>query len=59
VYTIEQAYLSETLLGYSYVGWQPWVKDYGGELIIGGRSSENLHRKYLWIDQTLKKSMGY
>ena len=38
--------------------WWPWVKNYHGELSVGiiNEYAENM---YIWIDQDLKKSMGY
>ena len=38
--------------------WQPWVKGYHGEFNIG-YFNRSIFSKYLWIDQNLKKSMGY
>ena len=58
-YIMGQAYNLETPLPYSYVGWWPWVNGYNGEIIVGGRPNQNNFPKYLWIDQELKKSMGY
>ena len=36
----------------------PWVKGYNGELYLGA-SEFNWPLPYLWIDQDLKKAMGY
>ncbi|MBI2288333.1 MAG: ABC transporter substrate-binding protein, partial [Chloroflexi bacterium] len=43
---------------YEYSLWQPWVKNYAGELDIGP-SGRFRAVEFIWIDQTLKKSMGY
>ena len=38
--------------------WWPWVKNYGGELTAGAVRPGPIYSR-LWIDQRLKKSMGY
>ena len=58
-YVIDQAYSFTPPSPYNYVGWHPWVKQYTGEVSIGSWPHFNMHAKYLWIDQELKKSMGY
>jgi peptide/nickel transport system substrate-binding protein len=47
LYLIPQAYY-----------WWPWVKNYDGEISIDDGTIGGLV-PYLWIDQTLKKSMGF
>ncbi len=43
---------------YFYTAWWPWVKNYYGELRVGAhRIAPALAR--IWIDQELKKKMGY
>ena len=43
---------------YVYHVWWPWVKNFHGEVQTGyARFNRNI--RYLWIDQDLKKSMGY
>ncbi|MBI2829931.1 MAG: ABC transporter substrate-binding protein [Chloroflexi bacterium] len=40
-----------------YTLWWPWLKNYSGELNVG-----YIHRQFynwVWIDEALKKSMGY
>lgn len=37
--------------------WAPWIKNYAGETQIG--YFETWGQEYIWIDQDLKKSMGY
>jgi len=44
--------------GEKYMIWQPWVKGYHGEFILG-YATRSLYSKYLWIDKDLKKSLGY
>ena len=43
---------------YIYTFWQPWVKNYHGEYYVGYLHVFNFTR-WIWIDQSLKKSMGY
>ena len=42
----------------SYRMWWPWVQNYSGEWGLGC-DDEQLHFYYMWIDQELKKSMGF
>ncbi len=43
---------------YFYTAWWPWVKNYGGELRVGSERPGPIHAQ-LWIDQDLKKKLGY
>ncbi len=43
---------------YAYTAWWPWVKNYGGELRAGAERPGPIHAR-VWIDQELKKKMGY
>jgi peptide/nickel transport system substrate-binding protein len=43
---------------YVYTGWWPWVKNYGGELRAGAERPGPIHAR-IWVDQELKKKMGY
>ncbi len=58
-YIIEQAYSFTPPTPFYYIGWQPWVKGYAGDVTPG--SWDHFHRyvKYLWVDTSLKRSMGY
>ncbi len=42
----------------TYNIWWPWIKNYSGELSVGYFTGPS-YIKYIWIDQDLKKSMGY
>jgi peptide/nickel transport system substrate-binding protein len=42
----------------TYNIWWPWIKNYAGELSVGYFTGPSWI-KYVWIDQDLKKSMGY
>ncbi len=43
---------------YIYTAWWPWVKNYGGELRVGAVRPGPIYAR-IWIDQDLKKKMGY
>jgi len=58
-YCLEQAWYIPRPLPYSYVLWWPWVKNYHGELNLGWAGPQWRWCQYVWVDQGLKKSMGY
>ncbi len=41
-----------------YAAWWPWVKNYEGEIYAGGFWSGPIFAR-IWLDQDLKKKMGY
>jgi peptide/nickel transport system substrate-binding protein len=43
---------------YVYTAWWPWVKNYGGELRAGAVRPGPIYAR-IWIDQDMKKQMGY
>ena len=43
---------------YTYTAWWPWVKNYGGELRAGSERPAPIHAR-IWVDQELKKKMGF
>ncbi|MBW2061316.1 MAG: hypothetical protein JRI95_07085 [Deltaproteobacteria bacterium] len=43
---------------YFYQAWWPWVKNYYGEIRVGAWRSAPIFAR-IWIDQKLKKQMGY
>ncbi|WP_246129589.1 ABC transporter substrate-binding protein [Verticiella sediminum] len=43
---------------YVYRAWWPWVKNYDGELFAGAIRPGPIYAR-IWIDQDLKKTMGY
>jgi len=43
---------------YVYAAWWPWVKNYGGELRAGADRPGPIHAR-IWLDQDLKKKLGY
>ena len=58
VYVIDQAPAIILPQPYVYVSWWPWVKNYYGELRVGQQRSGPIHAR-IWIDQEMKKKMGY
>jgi peptide/nickel transport system substrate-binding protein len=43
---------------YAHTAWWPWVKNYGGELRAGAVRPGPIYAR-IWVDQELKKKMGY
>jgi peptide/nickel transport system substrate-binding protein len=43
---------------YLYAAWWPWVQNYNGELRVGAVRPGPIYAR-LWIDQDMKKQMGY
>jgi peptide/nickel transport system substrate-binding protein len=44
--------------GYFYNAWWPWVKNYYGELRVGAWRPGPIFAR-IWVDEELKKKMGY
>ena len=42
----------------SYTAWWPWVKNYYGEIRVGAHRAAPIMAR-IWIDQEMKKKMGY
>ncbi|MEK7353871.1 MAG: hypothetical protein AABZ77_05125, partial [Chloroflexota bacterium] len=55
-YVMEQAWMIPLPGAWSYVFWQPWVKNYRGEQILSFSAATNWV-KYVWIDRDLKQQM--
>jgi len=55
-YLIDQAHYVVLPGPYNYNFWQPWVKEYHGELHLGFMGWYNF-QPYIWIDQDLKEEM--
>ncbi|HMA10026.1 MAG TPA: ABC transporter substrate-binding protein [Ramlibacter sp.] len=55
---LEKAPLIVLPTAYTYTGWWPWVKNYGGELRVGAERPAPIHAR-IWVDQELKKKMGF
>ena len=43
---------------YVHTAWWPWVKNYGGELRAGAVRPGPIYSR-IWVDQTMKKEMGF
>ena len=43
---------------YVYTAWWPWVKNYNGELRAGAVRPGPIYAR-MWVDQEMKKKMGY
>ncbi|MGA8849907.1 MAG: ABC transporter substrate-binding protein [Dehalococcoidia bacterium] len=57
---VENCYVIQTAAHYTWVFWWPWLKNYSGEGAVGYYPGSSLGWiQYVWIDQALKKSMGY
>ena len=41
-----------------FTAWWPWVKNYDGELAVGAQRNAPIWAR-AWIDQAMKKKMGY
>jgi peptide/nickel transport system substrate-binding protein len=58
VYALDKAPAIWLPGGYSYCAWWPWVQNYYGELRVGAWRPAGIFAR-IWIDQDLKKKMGY
>lgn len=58
LYILGQVYSICPPIPKSYTLWWPWVKSYSGEFCVG-HLQKYFFANNLWIDQTLKQSMGH
>ena len=58
VYGLDQAPCIILPTPYVYAAWWPWVKNYYGELCVSSHQTAPVLAR-IWIDQELKKKMGY
>ena len=58
VYAIEQVPAIIFPTPYIYISWWPWVQNYYGELFLGAQNGTMINASR-WIDQEMKKKMGY
>ncbi|MFC1943602.1 ABC transporter substrate-binding protein, partial [Chloroflexota bacterium] len=58
VYANEQVFYHYLPAPYAYIFWQPWLKGYYGANNLGYCADLGWPR-YAWLDQDLKKAMGY
>jgi len=57
-YVLAQAWAIPGSGGVSYSLWWPWLKNYYGPMSLGYMNTDNWVT-WAWVDQDLKKSMGY
>ena len=57
-YALEQAPAVILPTRYQYTAWWPWVQNYEGELKVGAHRAAPIISR-IWIDQEMKKKMGY
>ncbi|MFC2057031.1 ABC transporter substrate-binding protein [Chloroflexota bacterium] len=55
-YVLDQAWAIPKVNPYVYDVWWPWLKNYSGEVHVGYHT---YFFQWVWLDQELKKSMGY
>ncbi|MBI2829851.1 MAG: hypothetical protein HYX81_01685, partial [Chloroflexi bacterium] len=54
---LDQAYAIPAVVSPTYTFWWSWIKNYRGEVNVG---YQNRHfATWVWLDEALKKSMGY
>jgi peptide/nickel transport system substrate-binding protein len=58
IYISEQVPCIILPTAYVYMAWWPWVKNYYGEIRVGAHRANPILAR-VWIDQELKKKMGY
>ncbi|MFC2056997.1 ABC transporter substrate-binding protein [Chloroflexota bacterium] len=56
-HVLDQAWAIPKVSPYQYTVWWPWMKNYSGEITVG--LANNYFFTWVWLDQELKKSMGY
>ena len=57
-YALDQAWAIPYPKAPGYTMWWPWLKNYHGEFSLGNWNEGNW-ATYVWIDNDLKKSLGY
>lgn len=57
-YVLDQAYVVSRPIYPQSTFWWPWLKNYSGEQMVGYWHGSNW-AMWIWLDEDLKKSMGY
>lgn len=57
-YVLEQAWAIPRPQDVGYTLWWPWLRNYSGEQSMGFGNQNNF-AIFIWLDQELKKKMGY
>jgi len=55
-YMLDQAYFLVYPAKHRYTFWQPWIKGYSGEDMVGWMNNSDFVN-YIWLDQDLKEEM--
>ena len=58
IYALDKCWWIQAPDSYSYAMWWPWVKNYEGVGTVGYWNTYN-YFMFMWLDQDLKKEMGY
>ena len=58
LYAISRVHHIHPPVGYRYFLWQPWMKNFHGEVALGVFKSVGAF-KFVWLDSELKKSLGF
>ena len=58
-YILDQAWWLQFPLPNSYAMWWPWLKHYNGEINLSYALGTEREVMFVWLDQELRKSMGY
>ena len=56
VYILEHCWMIPCPQPYNYTMWQPWLKNYHGEMSVGNTTQYNWPI-WVWIDEDLKEEM--
>lgn len=56
-YVLGQAFQVPGEIGPSFTMWWPWLKNYSGETSVG--YYDGIWPQWVWVDETLKKSLGH
>jgi peptide/nickel transport system substrate-binding protein len=57
-FMLEQSWGIWMPVSYKYTMWWPWVKNFNGEQQMSFAKPFEF-TQYVWIDQAMKKSLGY
>jgi hypothetical protein len=54
LWELQQCIMLQFPIGKNYIFWQPWVKSYNGERMLG-KNNLGQYVNYIWLDQELKQ----
>ena len=58
IYALDQAWAIQVPVYRTSTFWWPWLKNYSGEISVGYFNNAGWSQ-FVWLDQDLKRSMGY